>query len=121
MQLAAAGAVPWQKRRRSKCRQPTANRAPRVRIGASRNRLYGQVSPHCQRFPTEERLILAAMGNPMPSSPCACSGCRGQKLQGWPVGYKWMGTDESYECGLNRQSEYFLTHLPHSSSIVKFG
>jgi hypothetical protein len=120
MQLAAAGAAPWLKRKRSKCRRPTRQHEPRVRIGASRERLYDLVSRHCQRFPTEERLILAACGSAMPASPCACGRCRGERFQGWPVGYKWMGTDESYECGLFRQSEFFLTHLPHSSSIVKF-
>ena len=95
-----------------------AGRAKRIRIGSPRDLLTSFVSSHQKQFPTEYRLLMAAMGHPLPAEPCDCPRCGGRR-QGWPVGYRRLGI--CYECWLHGQSDEFQRHLPHSSSIVRFG
>jgi hypothetical protein len=99
----------------------------KVRVGDGRTPLQQyqkSIEEHGKQFPNLIRLAQQSSDQPPLSHTCNCDGCAGRK-QGWPVGYIWTmrgkGFGDSYECALHQQSDDFLSQLPHSSSIVRFG
>jgi hypothetical protein len=120
-----AGAAGRGKRKRGRLKHVLRNaktRERQVRVSQSRMTLASFLAAHQYAFPSEPRLIQAATGKPLQNERCQCDRCSGRRLQGWPVGYRWVfDASLSYECGLHRQSTQFLRSLPSSSSIVRFG
>jgi hypothetical protein len=108
------------KRKRGRLKHVLRNAKRRVRVSQSRVTLASFLAAHQYQFPSEPRLIQAAGGKPLQSQRCQCNRCLG-RIQGWPVGYRWLSSELSYECGLHAQSEWYLQSLPSSSSIVRFG